>query len=130
VQIQEALAAAETRIAQSKDPHPASPDPASPPLDAGANSNVFLLHGVTGSGKTEIYLRAIELTLAQGRQAMFLVPEIALTAQTIRRVASRFPGRLAVVHGALSEGERYDTWRRARDGLIDIVVGPRSALFT
>jgi primosomal protein N' (replication factor Y) len=113
------------------DPSPMSdPLPAAPASDAGADSNVFLLHGVTGSGKTEIYLRAIELTLAQGRQAMFLVPEIALTAQTIRRVASRFAGRLAVVHGALSEGERYDTWRRARDGLIDIVVGPRSALFT
>src|SRR5690606_35132978 len=92
--------------------------------------NVFLLHGVTGSGKTEIYLRAIEMTLAQGRQVIFLVPEIALTAQTIRRVASRFPGRMAVSHGRLSEGERYDTWRRARDGLVEIVVGARSALFT
>ncbi len=92
--------------------------------------NIFLLHGVTGSGKTEIYLRAIEHTLAQGRQVIFLVPEIALTAQTIRRVASRFPGRLAVAHGRLSDGERYDTWRRARDGLVEIVVGARSALFT
>lgn len=90
----------------------------------------FLLHGVTGSGKTEIYLRAIELVLAQGRQAVFLVPEIALTAQTVRRVASRFPGQVAVVHSGLKEGERYDTWRRARDGLIQVVVGARSALFT
>jgi primosomal protein N' (replication factor Y) len=94
------------------------------------NSRIFLLHGVTGSGKTEIYLRAIELALAQGRQAIFLVPEIALTAQTVRRVAARFPGRVAIVHSGLSPGERYDTWRRAREGLIQVVVGARSALFT
>jgi primosomal protein N' len=94
------------------------------------DSHCFLLHGVTGSGKTEIYLRAIELAIAQGRGAIFLVPEIALTAQTVRRVASRFPGRVAVVHSRLSDGERYDTWRRARDGLISVVVGARSALFT
>ncbi len=91
---------------------------------------LFLLHGVTGSGKTEIYLRAIDLALAQGRQAIYLVPEIALTAQTVRRVAARFPGRTAIVHSRLSEGERYDTWRRARQGLVQVVVGPRSALFT
>ena len=90
----------------------------------------FLLHGVTGSGKTEIYLRAVEQTLAQGRQAIFLVPEIALTAQTVRRVAARFPGQVAIVHSGLSDGERYDTWRRAREGLIGVVVGARSALFT
>jgi primosomal protein N' (replication factor Y) len=90
----------------------------------------YLLHGVTGSGKTEIYLRAIEQTLAQGRQAIYLVPEIALTAQTIRRVGARFPGRVAIVHSRLAEGERYDTWRRARQGMIDVVVGARSALFT
>jgi primosomal protein N' (replication factor Y) len=96
----------------------------------GSNFFVFLLHGVTGSGKTEIYLRAIELTLAQGRQAIFLVPEIALTAQTVRRVAARFPKRVAVVHSGLTVSERYHTWRRAREGLIPIVVGTRSALFT
>lgn len=90
----------------------------------------FLLHGVTGSGKTEIYLRAIEHTLELGRSAILLVPEIALTAQTVRRVASRFAGQVAVVHSGLSIGERYDTWRRARDGLIRVVVGARSALFT
>ena len=98
-----------------------------PPPGVGST---FLLHGVTGSGKTEIYLRAIELTLALGRTAIFLVPEIALTAQTVRRVAARFPGRTAVVHSGLSEGERYDTWRRARDGLVQVIVGARSALFT
>ncbi len=89
-----------------------------------------LLHGVTGSGKTEIYMHAIELALQRGQQAVVLVPEIALTPQTVRRFASRFPGRVAVVHSGLSDGERYDTWRRARQGLFDIVIGPRSALFT
>jgi primosomal protein N' (replication factor Y) (superfamily II helicase) len=89
----------------------------------------FLLHGVTGSGKTEIYLRAIEQTLAQGRQAFFLVPEIALTSQTIRRVAERFPEQVAIYHGSLSREERYDTWRRAQTGEITIIVGTRSAIF-
>ncbi len=89
----------------------------------------YLLHGVTGSGKTEIYLRAIDHILAQGRQAIALVPEIALVAQTVRRFAARFPGRVAVIHSRLTEGERYDTWRRARSGQVDIVIGPRSALF-
>ncbi|MFO7540249.1 MAG: primosomal protein N' [Chloroflexota bacterium] len=89
----------------------------------------FVLHGVTGSGKTEIYMRAIELALVRGQTAIVLVPEIALTPQTVRRFAARFPGRVAVLHSRLSEGERYDTWRRARAGLFDIVVGPRSALF-
>ena len=90
----------------------------------------FLIHGVTGSGKTEIYLQAIEQTLAQGRQAIFLVPEIALTPQTIRRVAERFPEQVAVVHGSLSQRERFDTWQRARQGDIGVIVGTRSALFT
>lgn len=89
----------------------------------------FLLHGITGSGKTEVYLRAIDAVLKQGRQCVYLVPEIALTAQTIRRVQARFPGRAAVVHSRLSDAERYRVWQRARDGEIDIVVGPRSALF-
>lgn len=90
----------------------------------------FLLHGVTGSGKTEIYMRAIDLTLAQGRQAIFLVPEIALTAQTIRRLIQRFPDQVALIHGQLSQRERYDTWYRARKGEINIIIGTRSALFT
>ncbi|MBP7999688.1 MAG: primosomal protein N' [Chloroflexi bacterium] len=90
----------------------------------------FLLHGVTGSGKTEIYMRAIELALEFGQQAIVLVPEIALTPQTVRRFAARFPGQVAVLHSRLSEGERFDTWRRARAGLFDIIVGARSALFT
>ena len=93
-------------------------------------AGIFLLHGVTGSGKTEIYLRAIEKALAQGRDALLLVPEIALTPQTVRRVAGRFPGQVAIVHSGLNDGERYDTWRRAREGLFRVVVGARSALFT
>jgi primosomal protein N' (replication factor Y) len=89
----------------------------------------FLLHGVTGSGKTEIYLRAIAETLAHGRQAIVLVPEIALTPQTIARFAGRFPNRVTVIHSELSKGERYDVWRALRAGQFDVVVGPRSALF-
>ncbi len=96
------------------------------PLDA---ATPFLLHGVTGSGKTEIYMRAIEHALDRGQRAIVLVPEIALTPQTVRRFAARFPGRVAVLHSALSDGERFDTWRRARAGLFDIAIGPRSALF-
>jgi primosomal protein N' (replication factor Y) len=90
---------------------------------------VFLLHGVTGSGKTEIYLRAVEATLQRGRQAIVLVPEISLTPQTIRRFAARFPEGLGIIHSGLSDGERYDTWRRIRAGQIHLVIGPRSALF-
>ncbi|MFN8418436.1 MAG: primosomal protein N' [Anaerolineae bacterium] len=99
-------------------------------LEIGAQADVFLLHGVTGSGKTEVYLRALELTLAQGRQAIVLVPEISLVPQTVQRFASRFPGRVAVIHSSLTDGEQYDTWRRARAGAFDVVVGARSALFT
>ncbi len=90
----------------------------------------FLLQGVTGSGKTEIYLQAVEEALRQGKQAIIMVPEIALTPQTVSRFMSRFPSRVGVLHSELSPGERYDTWRLARAGALDIVVGPRSALFT
>ncbi len=90
----------------------------------------YLLHGVTGSGKTEVYLRAVEAVLQAGRQAIVLVPEIALTPQTVRRFISRFPGQVGLMHSQLSDGERYDTWRRARAGKLGAVVGPRSALFT
>jgi primosomal protein N' (replication factor Y) len=91
--------------------------------------DIFLLHGVTGSGKTEIYLRTLEDVLNRGQQAIVLVPEIALTPQTIRRFAARFPGRIAVMHSQLSMGERYDGWRRVRDGTVDVVIGSRSAIF-
>lgn len=89
----------------------------------------FLLHGVTGSGKTEIYLRSIDAVLQRGKQAIVLVPEIALTPQTVARFAGRFPGRVTVIHSALSIGERYDVWRGIRAGNYDVVIGPRSALF-
>ena len=88
-----------------------------------------LLHGVTGAGKTEVYLVAIAAALAAGRQAIVTVPEIALTPQTIRRFAARFPGRVAVLHSALTESERAREWRRLRDGELDVVVGSRSAVF-
>ncbi|MBW8011826.1 MAG: primosomal protein N' [Chloroflexi bacterium] len=97
---------------------------------AGEKTEPYLLHGVTGSGKTEIYMRAVAEIIAQGRQAIVLVPEIALTPQTVRRFVSRFPGRVGLVHSRLSPGERYDTWRRARQGRFSIIIGPRSALFT
>ncbi len=89
----------------------------------------ILLHGVTGSGKTELYLLAVARTLEQHRQAIVLVPEIALTQQTVQRFAGRFPDRVGVIHSALTEGQRYDTWRRARSGALDVIIGPRSALF-
>jgi primosomal protein N' (replication factor Y) len=90
----------------------------------------FLLQGVTGSGKTEIYLRATEEVIKRGKQAIILVPEIALTPQTVYRFLSRFPGQVGLVHSKLSEGERYDTWRRARAGSLKVIIGARSALFS
>jgi primosomal protein N' (replication factor Y) (superfamily II helicase) len=89
-----------------------------------------LLYGVTGSGKTELYLHAVQEALDSGRQAIILIPEIALTPQTLRRFAGRFPGQVGIIHSRLSPGERYDTWRRARAGELHVIVGPRSALFT
>jgi primosomal protein N' (replication factor Y) len=97
---------------------------------SGEPTQPILLHGVTGSGKTEIYLQAVQHTLSLGRQTIVLVPEIALTPQTVRRFAGRFPDQVGLVHSGLSPGERYDTWRRARAGQVGLVVGPRSALFT
>jgi len=89
----------------------------------------ILLLGVTGSGKTELYMRATAQVLAQGRQALILVPEISLTPQTVHRFAVRFPGQVGLWHSAMSDGERFDTWRRVRSGDIAVVVGARSALF-
>ena len=88
-----------------------------------------LLHGVTGSGKTEVYLAAIEAALERGRTAILLVPEIGLTPQTVGRVAARLGDRVAVLHSGLSEGERFDEWRRLRSGEARVCVGPRSAVF-
>ena len=89
----------------------------------------FLLHGVTGSGKTEVYLRAIEETVSQGRQALLLVPEISLTGQLLAYFRSRIQYPMAVLHSGLSAGERYDEWRRVRKGLVQLVIGARSAVF-
>ncbi len=89
----------------------------------------FLLHGVTGSGKTEVYLRAIAHAVEQGKQAIYLVPEIALTPQTVGIVSDRFPGRVAVLHHRLTERQRFEQWWSIRDGEADVIVGPRSALF-
>ena len=89
----------------------------------------YLLHGVTGSGKTEVYLRLASEALARGSGAIVLVPEIALTAQVVARFVARFGERVALLHSALSAGERYDEWRRVLDGVADVVVGSRSALF-
>jgi primosomal protein N' (replication factor Y) len=89
----------------------------------------FVLHGVTGSGKTEVYLRAIEAVLAQGGQALVLVPEISLTPQLVSRFAARFPGPLAVLHSALTDIERLHAWRAARSAAAPVVIGTRSAIF-
>lgn len=89
----------------------------------------FLLHGVTGSGKTEVYLQAIEACIAAGKRAIFLVPEIALTPQTLKRIAARFPGMVAVLHSGLTVGQRYDQWWRVKNGDFPIVLGSRGAIF-
>ena len=100
----------------------------SAPRREGAPGTV-LLFGVTGSGKTEVYLQAIAKELEAGRGAIVMVPEIALTPQTVGRFASRFGDRVAVLHSALSDGERYDEWHRIRSGAARVVVGPRSAVW-
>lgn len=97
-------------------------------LEEASRPGVVLLHGITGSGKTEVYLRAIERVVAAGRQAIVLVPEIALTPQTVSRFRARFP-RVAVLHSVLSEADRAAQWRAARAGEVDVIVGARSAVF-
>ena len=90
----------------------------------------YLLHGVTGSGKTEVYLEAIEHVLSQGRQAIVLIPEIALTFQTVQRFYHRFGDKVSIMNSRMSKGERYDQFLRAQRGDISVMIGPRSALFT
>lgn len=90
----------------------------------------YLIHGITGSGKTEVYMNLIEGCLARGRQAIVLIPEIALTYQTVVRFMKRFGNRVSVLHSGLSAGEKYDQCERAKNGDIDVIIGPRSALFT
>ena len=94
------------------------------------DGSIFLLHGITGSGKTEVYLRAVADTLAAGRQAIVLVPEIGLTPQTVTRFAGRFPGQVALLHSKLGDGERFDEWQRIRRSECSVAVGPRSAIFS
>ena len=98
-------------------------------LAAVARGGAWLLHGVTGSGKTEVYLRAAAAALERGEGVIVLVPEIALTPQTVGRFQARFGDTVALLHSALGEGERYDEWRRLRSGEARIAVGPRSAVF-
>jgi len=96
--------------------------------DRGGPPDTFLLHGVTGSGKTEVYLQTLAPVVAAGRQGIVLVPEISLTPQTVRRFRERFE-RVAVLHSGLTDAERHDQWRRIRRGEADVVVGARSAVF-
>ncbi len=103
-------------------------DRLAPALDADDHYETFLLHGVTGSGKTEVYLSAIERVVARGREAIVLVPEISLTPQTIRRFRRRFD-RVAVLHSHQSDGERHRHWRSIAAGEVQVVVGARSAIF-
>jgi len=127
-------------------PFDAMPDPAPPieiALHAGQTTalteigdalgaratKTFLLHGVTGSGKTEVYIQALKQTLAQGRTGIVLVPEIALTPQTVRRFRAHFGDRVAVLHSRMSQGERYDAWRHLQSGRFTVAIGPRSAVF-
>ncbi|GGH69269.1 primosomal protein N' [Compostibacillus humi] len=91
--------------------------------------DVFLLHGVTGSGKTEVYLQAIQKVIEKGKEAIVLVPEISLTPQMVRRFKSRFGKNVAVMHSALSAGEKYDEWRKIQQKKVQVVVGARSAIF-
>ena len=89
----------------------------------------FLVHGVTGSGKTQVYIEAIKTALKKGKTAIVLVPEISLTPQTVSRFTQNFPDLVAVQHSRMSPGERYDSWRKLKDGQFKIAIGPRSAIF-
>ena len=89
-----------------------------------------LIHGVTGSGKTEVYMELIASVLEQGKEAIVLIPEIALTFQTVLRFYRRFGDQVSIIHSKLSAGERYDQFERARRGEVKVMIGPRSALFT
>lgn len=97
-------------------------------IDRGRFSS-FLLHGVTGSGKTEVYLRVIEEVIKNEKEAIVLVPEISLTPQLVKRFRGRFGKEVAVIHSAISDGERFDAWRMARRGEVKIIIGARSAIF-
>ncbi len=110
-------------------PHGAGPAASRPRGASPAAPRAQLLHGVTGSGKTEVYLAAVEAALARGKGAIVLVPEIGLAPQAVARFRARLGDRFAVLHSALSAGERYDEWMRLRRGEASVCVGPRSAVF-
>ncbi len=97
---------------------------------AAGDTRPCLLHGVTGSGKTEVYMELIALAISEGKQAIVLIPEIALTFQTVMRFYNRFGDRVSILNSRMSAGERYDQYERALKGEIDVMIGPRSALFT
>jgi primosomal protein N' (replication factor Y) len=94
------------------------------------NPNIHLIHGITGSGKTEVYMELIDYTIRSGKSAIVLIPEIALTYQTVMRFTKRFKDKVSIINSRLSKGERYDQFERAKNGDISIMIGPRSALFT
>ena len=96
----------------------------------GGHPGTYLIHGITGSGKTEVYMRLIQEMTRRGKQAIVLIPEIALTYQTLLRFYRRFGDRVSVMNSTLSAGEKYDQCERAKNGEIDVIIGPRSALFT
>ena len=95
----------------------------------GQSSQVFLLHGVTSSGKTEVYLRALDHAMSRGKRGVVMAPELSLTPQTIERFSRRFPGQVAVQHSGLSAGERFDQWWRIKGGEYGVTIGARSAVF-
>lgn len=96
--------------------------------DAGVRT-AYLLHGITGSGKTEVYMECMEHVLARRRQVILLIPEISLTYQTVMRFYRRFGDKIAILNSRLSDGERFDQWKRAEEGRVSVMIGPRSALF-
>ncbi len=98
--------------------------------DENQRNRIHLIHGVTGSGKTEVYLDIIEEVIRRGKQAIILIPEIALTYQTVLRFYNRFGDRVSIINSKMSAGERYDQFERAKNGDVDIMIGPRSAIFT
>jgi len=128
VHIREAMREAVARGGESHELNHAQREALSAFESLGAGETL-LMHGVTGSGKTEVYLRAIEQVLKQDSSAIVLVPEISLTPQAVGRFRSRFGERVAVLHSALASGERFDQWQRVMHGEADVVIGPRSAIF-
>ncbi len=99
-------------------------------LEENITDRIHLIHGVTGSGKTEVYLDVIEEVIKSGKQVIVLIPEIALTYQTVLRFYSRFGDKVSIINSRMSAGERYDQFERAKNGDVDIMIGPRSAIFT